>query len=386
MTLERNLSQILPSESWFVEWLQLWPSLESPETFLLFQAMSCFGACLGRSCWFDQDFVKIYPMLNLLLIGPSGVGKSTTIHLGLDLIRALDDPDLKPNLMGPATREKLHFDLVTSSKAILVASELANFFNKAKYMEGMIPYITELLDYGPYIEQNTKASGIVRVDDPAVTIIGGSTVDWLQDQLPDSAATGGFLARFLIVSEEHKSQRVALPGLYLSPAQRERMERRRADAQLGFQTLLYRAPRGVVKLRDYEVAERFQYWYTNQKTETGYLAPFVERSREVVLRLALLIAISCTRDSIYLQDVEAGIRLYEIATQRLRQVVVPVTAEGKLLAGVLKAMGWQARTVKEICRSLDAQAPAQKIEQLLESHLRTGAIERRTDGRLIRVR
>src|SRR5512146_2984872 len=123
-----------------------WPSAEPPKSYILFSALTMLGAALGRKVWFNQDVHTLFPPLNLLLIGPSGCGKSTSIMMARKhLIQLLPRAEQPQFIMGAPTPEKLHDDLKPAPHAVLFASELANFFTRQKYMEGMIPYVTELL-------------------------------------------------------------------------------------------------------------------------------------------------------------------------------------------------------------------------------------------------
>lgn len=379
----RDLKHLLPKDSWFREWLELWPTIESPETYQLFAGMSAMGAALGRRLWFDNDVFRVYPMLNLLLIGPSGIGKSTVMtYLAGALFKALPF-DHRPTIISSGTKEKIHLDLSATPKAVVMASELANFFNKSKYMEGTIPYFTQLLDYEDQVELRTKGSGIVVITNPSVTVMGASTVEWLQDQLPDSAGTGGFLARFLIIAEEYKGKRVPLPGLALEVRERTTLDLRRAKVINDFVRLVDSAPAGPIPLESYDVADTFAYWYMNQKPEIGYLAPFVERSREIVLRLSTLLALSCGRSVIKNEDVSSAIALYHAATIRLKTVVVPMSVDGKLLLAVLRTLGRGSMTREELYSAMSSIATDKRIDLLVDSHLRSGALTL-VDGKLKR--
>lgn len=379
------LEEILPEDSWLKKWMSIWPTAESPRSFLLFSGMAMLGAALGRRLWLDHDPHRLWPMLNLLLIGPSGVGKSTGMMIGFNLIRALPREFQPQVVSGAATPEKLHDDLHVQPHAVLYASELANFFSRQKYMEGLIPYVTELLDYRPEIERRTKGGGLVVVKEPSVTVVGCSTVDWLQEQLPDSATSGGFLARFLIVSEEHKSQRVALPGKMLTRAQQEELYRRRDEVFNGFVALAAQAPSGPIDFRDYEAANEYAVWYSNHKPVTGHLAPFAARAGEFVLRLSLLNAVARDLSYITRRDVQVAIEMQRYAEKRLQEVVVPYTPAGKLLARVLMAVGTGSRTTAEIARAMRNFATAQETARMLESLVLSGDLERSPNGRYRRT-
>lgn len=344
--------------------MSIWPHAETPKSYVLFTGMAMLGAALGRQVVFDQDVHKLYPMLNLLLIGPSGIGKTTALeHMGMRLLHSLPKAEQPQIISGAPTPEKLHDDLKPNPHAVLFAEELASFFNKTKYMEGLIPYVTELLNYKSHIERRTKGGGLIIVDNPTVAVCGGSTVEWLQEQLPDSATSGGFLARFLIVSEEHKSQRNPLPKMSMGKTQWLQLEHARAKCFNDFYHCL-RYYSGSIAFRDYGVADVYSLWYSNYKPATGHLAPFSARAGEFILRLATLVALSRHNVAIDDEDVTAAIKLYTYCADKLQAVVVPYTQQGKLSAMVMKALD-QPRTPQEVRHAMKNFAGSREVDKIL---------------------
>jgi len=362
LNILKNIVEYLPEESFLREYVEAWPLAEPPVSFILYSAMAMLGSALGRNVYFDQDVHRTYPLLNLLLIGPSGIGKSTAIHMAEDmLIRSLPK-DLEVYIVqGKSTKEALHDDLMQNSQSIVIASELSNMFSREKYNEGIIPYVTDLLDLRPS-SVRTKAGGHKVIQEPSVSIIGGSTKEWLQDQMPSTAGAGGFLPRFLIVKEDYKGQRIADPRRVLSAARLRELELRRERLKIEFQRLV-RSYRGVgsIDFSDYSASDCYGYWYQTYTPETGNLAPFAARAGVHVMRLALLVAISCEQADIRERDVEAAIKLYEYTHKKLQEVVVPMSPQGKLLAKVLECVGsgsvsqmFIRRAMRNYCSSLDA--------------------------------
>lgn len=362
-----EIATVLPRDSWFADYVELYPTCEAPNSYLLFAAMSMMGAALGRKCWYSQDFRKLWPMLNLLLIGPSGVGKGTAIHLCHKLLEAMPAGERPQFIIGGATPERLHEDLVPNPHAIIYAAELANFFNRQKYMEGMIPYVTELLDYEP-VEKRTRSGGILCIPEPSVTVVGGSTVDWLQGALPDNAVGGGFLPRFLVVKEDFRRKRVANPELYLGKSEKLALENRRAKAFGEFYHIVV-AAEGNIPLADFGVSDVHEIWYNSHKPASEFLQPFAARADTQVLRMAMLIAISCFRDSISEGDIRAAIRLYEYTESKLQEVVVPYTPAGKMQALVLQSIPREdgidgkvlKRNLKNFMTALDSERYIQSL-------------------------
>ena len=328
----------------------------------------------------DQDIHQVRPMLNLLLIGPSGIGKSSAVKVGKRLLPYVPEMNRPQFIEGGSTKEKLHEDLVAQPKAILFASELAAFFSKEKYKESLIPYVTELLDYNDVIQIRTRKDGILDVLYPSVSILGASTLEWLQDQLPDSAVTGGFLARFLILNEDAKGQRIANPQRLLSTRQKIKLEKKRDEVYQEF-SKLFLCHEGNMEYEDYEAAETYSRWYNSYQPATGYLSPFAARAGEFILRLSILCAISSQRASISKADVEAGIELYTHVASKLGRIVVPTNAQGKLSELIRGSVTEEGLSPGAIVNLLRAQAPYADIERHIEGLLYSGVLKSE-DGRI----
>lgn len=383
MISPKQLINSLPEDSWFREWDRAWSSVEMPTSFMLFTAMSIMGACLGRTVWYQDDFRPLLPMLNILLIGPSGIGKSSSMLLSRMALLEKIPVDYRPQFFGGATtKEKLHEDLLPMPLAILYASELGAFFNKAKYMEPLIPYVTELLDYGP-IELRTKSGNLQRIPEPSVTVMGGSTKDWLQTALPDTAVGGGFLPRFLIIKEDCRRQRVANPSMNTSLTLQRETARIRENVWEGFLSAVLNH-RGSISFADYSTADVYANWYNHHNPGSGLLSPFSARAPEFVKRLSMLIAISCKRNAIIEEDLSAGITLYSYTEQKLQEVVVPTNQIGKVLTSVLDCVPPQGASPQQIKRWMRTQATAQDVTKFLESLTQSGEIELR-EGRYYKL-
>lgn len=362
--------------------MEVWPTSESPKSFLLFSGMAMLGACLGRRVWIDQDIHQVRPMLNLLLIGPSGIGKSSAVKVAKRLLPYIPEVQRPQFIEGGSTKEKLHSDLVDQPKAILFASELAAFFSKEKYKENLIPYVTQLLDYEDTVEVRTRKDGILTVYNPAVSILGASTLEWLQEQLPDSAVSGGFLARFLILNEDAKGQRIANPHRLLTTRQRVALLAKREKVFQEFSEL-YLTCEGNMDYDDYEAAEAYQIWYNGYQPATGYLAPFAARAGELVLRLSMLLAISSKRTGISKSDIASAITLYTYIASRLGRVIVATNGTGKLAELVRSSVPQEGLEPGVIARNLRSTAHYADIEKHLEGLLYSGDITL-TNGRVVK--
>lgn len=381
--------ECVPEDSWFRKWVDLWPTTESPRSYILFAGMSMLSSVLGRKVWMDCDVHVVWPMLNLLLIGPSGIGKSTALR---DIAKhaLIEDTPLMPEerpkvISGKITKEALHLDLIEKPHALILASELANMFSKEKYMEGMIPYMTDLLDCEE-VTVRTRMGTNGTIEKPEVTVVGGSTVEWLQEQLPSTATSGGFLARFLIVKEEHKFQRVPDPQSMLTRAQWETLWAKRVRALEEFAGLV-RLHAGAIKFKDSTASDTYAVWYNTYNPPTGTLAPFAARAGEFVRRLSMLLAISRGHSTVDVKDVNCATELHKYCIDRLQEVIVPFTPIGKLIHAVLAVVA-PGRTVSDvqIKRALRNSATAQEVGKIIDSLVESKDLRRLGDGKYVRAK
>lgn len=345
--------------------MAVWPLAEPPESYLLFSGMAMLGAAIGRRAYFDLDVHRVFPLMNLLLIGPSGIGKSTALRdiAVKHLIAPLPD-ELRPMVLtGKSTKEAIHQDLLVCPKSIILASELANLFSKEKYQEGMIPYMTDLMDLEP-ARVRTKSGGNLIINKPECAVMGGSTKTWLQDMLPNNAGEGGFLPRFFIVKEDYKGQRVADPRRLMTDKQRRELAMERDRVCYEFARLV-RVVEGIIDFEDYEASDAYSEWYNTFQPEAGALSPFAARAGAHILRLSLLIAVSCHRGSILGSDVRAAIRLYEYTSRRLSEVVVPMTVEGKKVNKLFETIGGLSLSASQIRRAMRNYCSSLDVDRML---------------------
>jgi hypothetical protein len=323
-------------------------------------------------------------MLNLVLVSGSGKGKSSAIDRFQNLIEGFPKGKRIP-ISEQATPESFHDVLMVKSQTILKASEMARAFPKTDYMKGMIPYVTELLDYKDSISRSTRKDGELVVRRPSVTVIAGTTINWLQTALPDEALTGGFLARFLIVHEKWKDRKVAFPG-EVSKEKRETVSAYREKLALEFAQLVRDTPTGEVDWDNYSARDIYSVWYHKNEAETGYLEPIAARAAEFVLRLAILIVASCGRTTITVADINCAIGLYAYATKQLMEVLVPFTSDGKYQGMVLEVLGDKPMAQEEIYRAMQNTLISQKTQTIIQSLVLSGKLKRLENNRFVRAR
>ena len=100
--------RILPN--WLEAYMAFTHSLESPDEYHTWTALSTIGGAVRRRAYFDMGHFKLYPNLYAVLVGPPGrCKKSTAMRVGRGMLAEL--PGIKFTT-DSITREKLpNFDL-----------------------------------------------------------------------------------------------------------------------------------------------------------------------------------------------------------------------------------------------------------------------------------
>lgn len=258
-------------------YLTLTAHTESPASFHVFALLTVLGAALKRRCCLDMTFFKVWPNLSVVLTGPAGgPRKNSATDAAWETIKA-GWKGLRIKEIVDATPQALVRDLEGDGSGFIYAPEFRHFFPTQTFMEGTIPLITRLLDNPDYYPPSRITREAKPLRNVTLSMLGGSTLDWL-GKLPSDAQGGGFLTRVLLIHEE--KARKAQP----EPVRGAAKELAR---------LLQTIERGIYgEIRMAEDAKKwYSEWYRKLKeTKPNHprLVLFYNRKQIHLLRLAML--------------------------------------------------------------------------------------------------
>lgn len=366
----------------FTGYLQM---TEVPLSYQISGGLSILGALLRRSRWVDQVDWMVYPNQSVMFIGPSGIGKDTIINRCAATMSALEGVSKVPTI-GGVTMELIHTRLAqlpAPATAYITAPEITAFFGKADYQANMLTGITNLLSGGSKVDISTKGSwlsqgGPTLIKEPTITMHAGSTVEWLHKGMPEGTLEGGFLGRFLLVVENldaRRRQRPRIKGSDLSAADIKYNKELLVEWIGGLKALVGKcAARGREMLLLDEAGWIYDNWYYNRfKIFSPAVQPYANRSRDTVLRLAMLMALSRGHDRwIDEEDMRFAVGVMTSLAQAIDQVVLPPSIEAQVAAKILDLL---PATAGEIYATLGMRYSLPKqLDPALDLLRRTGKI------------
>lgn len=371
---------LVPKDSIVHHYLASQKITEVPISYQIVTCLSAIGCLLKRQVWCDQVEWMVYPNLSVLLVGPSGIGKDVAINKSRSIIVEYDDSlDI-----GGKTMEVIQSQLLEVGDpacAFVAAPELTAFLGGKDYQKSMTQELTDLLSTGESINVSLKsAPGMKRIiRHPTVTVQAGSTEEWLHRAMPEGSLEGGLFPRFVIICEEYGNKNIPLLKYSLSVQDREESKQGGLLFKEGVRRILdrYVKPTEITPLAD--AVEYYERWYINRFRQfSATVRPYANRSRDQVLRLAMLMAIS--RDHNYMEeaDMRFASAMMGYVARSIDKAASPPSSEAQIAKSILTILPNRTAT---IMLSLGRKHPRKDILAALELLQATGQIhEGRSKG------
>lgn len=217
--------------SWLHDYMAYTKQDEAPAQYHLWVALTIAGHAIGRRLFYLQQEKRVFfpGQIMTILIGPSGLRKSSAIEVGRDLLmearNQVEDQCRIHIIADRLSTEALYQaivppdddpeDPVADAVGLLIASEMGGTFGNAAYMEGLTTALTSLHDASfqgydkdtdtliPYYREShfLKDGGIRRLKNPTVGLLAATTPSGLRDEMKGHIRQTGFLARVMSIWE-----------------------------------------------------------------------------------------------------------------------------------------------------------------------------------------
>jgi len=219
------------SEGVVKEFCKYCQETEVPSTFALWTGIFAISETLGRDCFIDQGHFTVYPNLYIVLVaGSAKCRKSTAINIATDFLK-LVRPEVKilsqkltPEAMISALSETTIKDktkVVEEAVGCFINDELSTLIDRNTFASSLIPILTKLYDCKDFTYE-TRARGTESVINPCLSILGGSTIQWIREAIPVHAIGGGFTSRVIFVYRATRERKIAWPTKSQENVEREK--------------------------------------------------------------------------------------------------------------------------------------------------------------------
>jgi len=199
--------------SWLSDYLSYTEHQEAPELFHLWTGLTVMASVLNRRIYIERHshgatWWSVYPgQMQCVLVSPPGKGyKTTAIKFGRRLMKEAGVFVIK----GKGSTEKL-INMIANGNhvqgtiikanpdaiATIVAPELSVLLSRATYAESLIDFLTEVYDAEDPFDYMTISAGIVRMRNPCVTVLAGTTPVSIGESIPEKAHGTGWISRVL---------------------------------------------------------------------------------------------------------------------------------------------------------------------------------------------
>lgn len=335
--------------NWIDSYLHFTRHDESPEQYHRWTAYTIIAAAVNRNIWMStRGYYKLFPNLYVLFIGPSGVGKSSSSGIGVEILRETTlkvniykDFITPPALMEFMSRSSISTEYQFGGKTImtkktpllLYASELGNLLSIRSGIRELTLLLTELFNKQGDHEDTTNKRGTIKIKKPSVTFFACCFPEWIEEELVSISLRSGFLGRMLVVTGSAKRHRS--PNIKLTP---EDLELRK---DLIHDLEIIGALYGEFKWSP-EAEAMWNTWYNDQpmdmSTDGMEIAGFGSRREQFAQRLAILTAVGRGNDPIIeASDLKTGIAMVSYCERNIRKMGA-TNDDFKLISRVRKSL------------------------------------------------
>lgn len=376
-----------------MEYMTLLEDTESPREYLIWSLIAAAGGLVGRNAKFESGLITVRPNLFVILVGPAGVKKSTSIGFLNRLLEGTSvnfgptdtggqrhglmsalashhrAQSMKPLLTGlPVTSALLNPR--NPADMLIMAPEMGRLFGQSNLE--MANFFVDLYD-GAAIDYQTKA-GETRLRQPLVTLLGGTTPSSFASILPDNAATHGIISRMIFVYADQIHKLVPLP-----PEPTEEWY----DAE----DRLKRRLRWIDENRyDFSLDEKAKEVYTvlypyRAQLDDPRLESYQARRRDHLLKVSICLAALRNSVRVNESDMRLAHELLQMIEPKMRRALEffgknKVYVGRMLILNYLRSSPTKAATDQELIAVATSELNPREAEEAIQALLKQGDIIR----------
>ncbi len=368
--------------------------MESPPIFIAWSAIATVSAVIGRNCFIDQGYFVIYPNLFIVLVsGSARCRKSSAIDIAKDM---LFHTTPRVNVLGQKmTPEALIGALsgmianegdsvvIPSAVGIAVVSELSTLIDKNSFKSGLIALLTDLYDCKDF-EYVTRARGKELVRNPFLSILGGSTIQWIKEAIPEVSIGGGFTSRVVFVYRDIRSKLIAWPVVT------DEMRKLKDDIIHDLDDLAkMRGPFGIEDAAKKMYEDEYSNFYHNSPLmDDESLSGYANRRHHILLKVAMVMSASRSNDRVVtVRDMQAALGMMRDAESSMPLVLRALLSNevGDIFDNILSfIVKKRIVTRRDLIRQFRHKLTASELDVLMRTLEEEGVVRSEVDGGSIR--
>jgi len=209
-------------ENWLRAYAEYTEHSEAPREFHFWTGVATIAGALRRQVWIEQRYFQWTPNFYIILIGPPGVvTKSTSMRVGLELLRGLDTVHMGPQSMtwqGLSLSLEEAKDLVPNGEDFLPmscitcdVSELGTFLQPSD--DKLVSFLIDMWDgqIGQW-EHKLRTTEGAKIQNAWINVISCTTPSWIKKNIPEEMVSGGLFSRIIFVHGDKKRHLVPYPA------------------------------------------------------------------------------------------------------------------------------------------------------------------------------
>lgn len=193
-------------ENWLATYKQwVMPRIAAPESYVFWAGMFCLSAAIRRKVFIGKNTLgtwECYPHCYIMLVGPPGFRKNTSMGSAIELLQELSDTDVITKAPAFITKESLLDSIFKSkdSSIYLTVEEFGDLLLKSG--PEMYEFLTSMFDAKKTVEQKTMMRSHESAERPCINLLAGTTPQWIADKMPESVIGGGLASRIIFIYED----------------------------------------------------------------------------------------------------------------------------------------------------------------------------------------
>lgn len=209
------------AHDWLEDFVEHTSYGETPAKIMRWVGIATLAGALRRKVFIDQLSFQWSPNFYLLIVAPPGVvKKSTSIGLGLKMLRRIEGIDFGPQMV---TWQQMITHMAGTRETVLVdgedfemscctvsLSEFGSFFDPSD--RNMITNLTDMWDGKlETVVKETKTSGTDEIVNPWLNILACTTPKWIASNFSANLIGEGFGSRPIYVYADTPQKSIAYP-------------------------------------------------------------------------------------------------------------------------------------------------------------------------------